>query len=265
MMRRSSSWIRRPCRHQGRGQGRPGNHHPGRQGRARHQGRGPDDLHQPGRPLPGTDAQQSLVPAACRARSRAMSARNCSTPSTRSSSRPAWADRAHRWRGTRPGRAAVGSRLPAATVERDQEAAGQQEGTLPDLPGKQSNHSRLRDYLREDIGEILIDDEKVFEDAREFMQQVMPHNLRKLKLTVTTPRCFRATRSKARLNRPSLAKCACLRAAPWSSTTPKLCCRSTSTRRVPPRAPISRKRRCRPTLRRPTKSPVSCASATWVA
>jgi len=39
----------------------------------------------------------------------------------------------------------------------------------------------LRDYLREDIGEILIDDEQVFEDAREFMQQVMPHNLRKLK------------------------------------------------------------------------------------
>ncbi len=39
----------------------------------------------------------------------------------------------------------------------------------------------LRDYLREDIGEILIDDERVFEDAREFMQQVMPHNLRKLK------------------------------------------------------------------------------------
>ncbi len=40
----------------------------------------------------------------------------------------------------------------------------------------------LRDYLREDIGEILIDDEQVFEDAREFMQQVMPHNLRKLKI-----------------------------------------------------------------------------------
>jgi ribonuclease E len=40
----------------------------------------------------------------------------------------------------------------------------------------------LRDHLRNDIGEILIDDEKVFNDAREFMQQVMPHNLRKLKL-----------------------------------------------------------------------------------
>lgn len=39
----------------------------------------------------------------------------------------------------------------------------------------------LRDHMREDIGEILIDAEKAFEDAREFLQQVMPHNLRKLK------------------------------------------------------------------------------------
>ena len=40
----------------------------------------------------------------------------------------------------------------------------------------------LRDYLRSDIGEILIDDEPLFNDAREFMQQVMPNALRKLKL-----------------------------------------------------------------------------------
>ncbi len=40
----------------------------------------------------------------------------------------------------------------------------------------------LRDHLRNDIGEILIDNESVFNDAREFMQQVMPHNLNKLKL-----------------------------------------------------------------------------------
>jgi ribonuclease E len=39
----------------------------------------------------------------------------------------------------------------------------------------------LRDYLRADIGEILIDKPEVFEDAREFVQQVMPQNLRKLK------------------------------------------------------------------------------------
>ncbi|MDT8449208.1 MAG: Rne/Rng family ribonuclease [Wenzhouxiangellaceae bacterium] len=39
----------------------------------------------------------------------------------------------------------------------------------------------LRDHMRDDIGEILIDSEQVFEDAREFLQQVMPHTLRKLK------------------------------------------------------------------------------------
>ncbi|MGN2251811.1 Rne/Rng family ribonuclease [Frateuria sp. GZRe12] len=40
----------------------------------------------------------------------------------------------------------------------------------------------LRDYLRTDIGEILIDEESLYNDAREFMQQVMPTSLRKLKL-----------------------------------------------------------------------------------
>jgi len=46
----------------------------------------------------------------------------------------------------------------------------------------------LRDYLRNDIGEILIDSESTFNEAREFMQQVMPHNIRKLKLyTDRTP------------------------------------------------------------------------------
>ncbi len=38
----------------------------------------------------------------------------------------------------------------------------------------------LRDYLRPDVGEILIDNREVYEKAREFMQQVMPHNLKKL-------------------------------------------------------------------------------------
>jgi ribonuclease E len=40
----------------------------------------------------------------------------------------------------------------------------------------------LRDYLRKDIAEILVDSQDVFEKAKEFMQQVMPHNLGKLKL-----------------------------------------------------------------------------------
>ncbi|MGB5331615.1 MAG: Rne/Rng family ribonuclease [Woeseiaceae bacterium] len=39
----------------------------------------------------------------------------------------------------------------------------------------------LRDYLTNDIGEILIDDEATYKDAHEFVEQVMPHNLKKLK------------------------------------------------------------------------------------
>ncbi|SEU11141.1 ribonuclease E [Stenotrophomonas indicatrix] len=39
----------------------------------------------------------------------------------------------------------------------------------------------LRDYLRADIGEILVDTEEMYEHAKEFMQQVMPQTLRKLK------------------------------------------------------------------------------------
>ena len=40
----------------------------------------------------------------------------------------------------------------------------------------------LRDYFRRDIGEIVIDDPKVYRQAQDFMQAVMPQNLRKLKL-----------------------------------------------------------------------------------
>ena len=39
----------------------------------------------------------------------------------------------------------------------------------------------LRDYMRSDVGEILVDTPEMYEEAREFVEQVMPHNLRKLK------------------------------------------------------------------------------------
>ncbi len=48
----------------------------------------------------------------------------------------------------------------------------------------------LRDYLRADIGEILIDEPDMFEEAREFMAQVMPHSLPKLKLYQDTTPLF---------------------------------------------------------------------------
>ncbi len=40
----------------------------------------------------------------------------------------------------------------------------------------------IRDYLRSDINEILIDDAEVYAHARDFMEKVMPQNLNKLKL-----------------------------------------------------------------------------------
>ena len=40
----------------------------------------------------------------------------------------------------------------------------------------------LRDYLRTDVSEILVDSQEVYETAREFMERVMPHNLGKLKV-----------------------------------------------------------------------------------
>jgi len=40
----------------------------------------------------------------------------------------------------------------------------------------------IRDYLREDINEILLDNQEIYDDAYTFMQQVMPQHLTKVKL-----------------------------------------------------------------------------------
>ena len=40
----------------------------------------------------------------------------------------------------------------------------------------------LRDYLRSDIGEILVDNPEIYQYAQDFIQRVMPHNLPKFKL-----------------------------------------------------------------------------------
>ncbi len=48
----------------------------------------------------------------------------------------------------------------------------------------------LRDYMRADVGEVLVDNEAMYTEAREFMQQVMPASLRKLKLYSDTVPLF---------------------------------------------------------------------------
>jgi ribonuclease E len=66
------------------------------------------------------------------------------------------------------------------------------ERTAPFLIYQESNViiRALRDNLRTDVGEILIDDPEIFEKARDFMQLVMPHNLNKLKLYKDTVPLF---------------------------------------------------------------------------
>ena len=56
-------------------------------------------------------------------------------------------------------------------------------GSAPFLIYQESNLiiRALRDYMRSDTGEILIDAESVYAEARDFVQQVMPHFLSKVK------------------------------------------------------------------------------------
>jgi ribonuclease E len=60
-------------------------------------------------------------------------------------------------------------------------AAGEQQA--PFLIYQESNViiRAIRDYLRKDISEILIDDKATYDQAMEFMTLVMPHNLNKIK------------------------------------------------------------------------------------
>ena len=59
-----------------------------------------------------------------------------------------------------------------------------QERSAPFLIHKDQNViiRAIRDYLRSDIAEILIDDAALYETACDFMKQVMPQNINKLKL-----------------------------------------------------------------------------------
>jgi ribonuclease E len=73
-------------------------------------------------------------------------------------------------------RTAVGPGLPDDAVEIDQEAASQ-DRAAPFLIYQESNViiRAVRDYLRQDINEVLIDASLPINQAINFVQQVMPH------------------------------------------------------------------------------------------
>lgn len=61
-------------------------------------------------------------------------------------------------------------------------AAGAQNGTFLILQEGSLVIRAIRDYFQPDIGEILIDTEEIYEQARQFMTHVMPGNVNRIKL-----------------------------------------------------------------------------------
>ena len=87
----------------------------------------------------------------------------------------------------------------------------------------------LRDYLTNDIGEILIDDESTYKDAVEHVKADDAAQSQEAEaLHRSGARCSRASRLNRRSNRLSPTTSICHRAAASSSTTRKRWYRSTS-------------------------------------
>ncbi len=175
-------------------------------------------------------------------------------------------DRPHRRHRPHAGGTAVGPELPAAALARHR---GRRPGAVrrvPDLPGRQPGHPR---HSRLFPAGNRRDPDRYRRCLRSGAASSWATSCRATSIassvTATTCRCSRASRSSTRSRPPSVDRLRCPPAAPSSSTTPRPWCRSTSTRGVPPRARTSKRRLCVPTPRPPTKSPVSCACATWAA
>ena len=194
----------------------PGTHRPGREGRARQQGRGADHLHQPRRPLPGADAEQP-------ARRRRLAPHRGRRPrpdargdGAAADSRRHGRDRPHRRRRPHRRGAAVGPRQPAHAVGRDRRghprAAPRRSWSTRKA---MRSRARMRDYLGDDIGEILVDDTgRVPEGAGIHAALHAAGGAAQAQAaTPTTCRCSRASRSRARSSRPTRTRCSCPRAA----------------------------------------------------
>lgn len=64
----------------------------------------------------------------------------------------------------------------------------------------------IRDYLRQDIGEVLFDTQESYDEALNFVRQVMPHYEARIKLYQESLPLFNRYQIEARSRRPSNAK-----------------------------------------------------------
>lgn len=60
----------------------------------------------------------------------------------------------------------------------------------------------IRDYFNNDIGDILIDTDDIYEQAQQFMAHVMPEHAARVKRYRDDAPCSRASRSSTRSNPP---------------------------------------------------------------
>ena len=79
--------------------------------------------------------------------------------------------------------------------------------------GIEPGHPRDPRLLPSRIGEILVDTDDIYEQARQFMAHVMPDMCSASSATRTTCRCSRASRSSTRSKPRTRARCRCRRAA----------------------------------------------------
>jgi ribonuclease E len=73
----------------------------------------------------------------------------------------------------------------------------------------------LRDYMRADVGEILVDTPEMYAEALDFVEQVMPHNKRKLKHYTDDTPLFNRFQIESQIESLTSAPCACRPAARW--------------------------------------------------
>ena len=124
----------------------------------------------------------------------------------------------------------------------------------------------LRDYLADDIGEVLVDDDATFATAQEYMTRFMPPEAqKKLKRYTDDIPLFTRFQIESQIESAYAHKVELPSGGSSSSTTPRPWCPSTSTPRAPRAARTSRPRRPTPTSKPRTRSPASCASVTSAA
>ena len=124
----------------------------------------------------------------------------------------------------------------------------------------------IRDYFNDDIGDILIDTDDIYEQAQQFMNHVMPESAARVKRYRDDAPLFSRFQIEHQIETAFTRTVqAAVAAARSSSTTPRRWCRSTSTRRAPHAAATSKKPPRAPTWKPPTRSRARCGCATWAA